>query len=116
MLIPNPPPDHRVNRRDDGHTNFEDLKRRNRVLDMEGREIGIDEPHNIWSALDRDRLFQAYCSWFSQNDPGERQVRRWIRDQEKKLKMSPQRARDIINEGCGGWAKKNSMWWRGVSL
>src|SRR4051812_45345452 len=103
-------PDHRQNRRVDGRTDFAALKARGLVRDKEGNEIPIDKPHHTWSALDRDRLYQAYCE-FAKACSGERAIRNWIEARAVELRMSPERARDVINEGNGQHAEHNMQWW-----
>ena len=82
----------------------------------------IDEPCTEYSPLDRDRLFQAYCV-MKRSNPSERYVRDWIAAAAETIvskitraPMSPERAKDIIGQGCGAWDSPNSMWWRGVSV
>jgi len=108
-------PNHRENRRTDGYDDYAALKASGHVRDKTGRVIPIDKPHTNWSALDRDRLYQAYCE-FAKTDPGDEAIRRWLEREAGKLKMSPTRATNIINEGNGQYPKDNMMWWRGVSV
>ena len=107
-------PHHRESRRTDTHRDFEALKASGHVRDKTGRVIPIDKPHTNWSALDRDRLYQAYCE-FAKTEPGEEALRRWVRQEAEKLGMSASRAIRIINQGNGEWDSANSQWWRGVS-
>ena len=122
MSIQPVPKDYAQNRRDDGWDDFATLKAKGLVRDKEGNVIGIDEPHNDFSALDRDKLFQAYVAWRKGNPSGEGQ-KKWITDQAAKIigkrtgkAMSYTRAKDIIGQGCGGWTESNTMWWRGLSV
>lgn len=107
-------PDYETNRRTDGYSDFAELKRQGCVRDKQGRIISITKPHNQWSALERDRLFQAYCRIASAYSDAARHA--WIADEARKLGMSVTRAVDIINEGNGEWREHNMMWWRGVSI
>lgn len=108
-------PNHAENRRDDGRSDFAALKARRLVRDKTGEIIPIDKPHNEWSALDRDRLYQRYCE-FAKAGHDEDKLRAWIAREAEQLRMSPRRAADIINEGNGQYPGANVQWWRGVSL
>lgn len=115
MKIPAIPDDHAKNIRSDEHRDFDALKAMGWIRDKQGRKIRIDAPHIKKSALDRDRLFQAYCEMMKSRPP-ERTQHEWINDQAKRLGLSVKRAVDIIEQGCGGWKSPNSMWWRGISV
>lgn len=122
MPLPPVPPDHALNRRDDDHSDFESLKAEGWVRDKRGHRVRIDAPHNEFSALDRDRLFQAYCA-FAAGNPDPERVREWIKREAAKIvggrdgrPMSAARAARIIGQGLGEWSSPNAMWWRGVSV
>ena len=122
MAIQPVPPDHARNRRDDEHSDFEALKAAGKVRNKKGDIIGIDHPHTSFSAMDRDRLFQAYCA-FVKSAPSNKAITEWITHQASKIvskkdgrTMSYARAEKLIGQGCGGWVETNTMWWRGVSL
>ena len=115
------PTDHAENRRDDEYYDFALLKASGQVRDKRGNVIRIDNPHTDFTALDRDRLFQAYVAWRAGNPAGDEA--RWIANEATKIigkksgkAMSPKRAEDVIGQGCAGWESPNSMWWRGVSV
>ena len=123
MPIPPVPPDHAENRRDDGHTDFAKLKKGGLVRTKRSDQvIHIGRPHTDFSALQRDRLFQAYCAMMRAN-PSPEHVRQWIAREAAKIvgektgrAMSLSRAMRIIGQGCGEWDSDNSVWWRGVSV
>jgi len=122
MALPPVPPDFRSNRRDDGFTDFDALKASGWVRDKRGNRIAIDAPHVEFSALQRDRLFQAYCQ-FAATHRTDAEVRAWIKREAAVIvsgrdgrAMSPARATRVIGQGLGEWDSPNSMWWRGVSL
>lgn len=122
MSIQPVPKDYAQNRRDDGWDDFATLKAKGLVRDKEGNVIGIDDSHYEFSAIDRDKLFQAYVVWRKENPSGEGR-KKWITDQAAKIigkrtgrAMSYGRAEKIIGQGCGGWSEPNSMWWRGLSV
>lgn len=122
MPIPPVPDDHTVNRRDDEHEDFARLRSSGLVRDKRGKVIRIDKPHSDFSALDRDKLFQAYVAWRAANPSADNEAR-WIADRSAQIisavsgkRMSPKRAQDIIGQGSGCWDSRNSMWWRGVSV
>jgi hypothetical protein len=122
MSFPPVPADHFQNHRDDEHTDFARLKASGLVRDKRGNVIHPDAPRTDFSALDRDRLFQAYCAWRAMN-PSADQEAGWVANKAAKIinrltakAMSPKRAADIIGQGCDGWESRNSMWWRGLSV
>jgi hypothetical protein len=108
-------PNHRTNVRDDEHRDFAALLAEGKVRSKHGGIIDIDKAHNDWSALDRDRLYQGYCTLVLSGASPE-SVRTWLKERTLELGMSDRRARDIINEGNGQWPGQNMQWWRGVSL
>src|SRR4051794_5458899 len=108
-------PNHRKNVRTDGRTDFHLLLAKGQVRSKHGRAISIHKPHNKWSALERDRLYQGYCE-IAKHGASEEAIRTWIHERAAELHMSVDRARDVINQGNGEFAKDNMQWWRGVSI
>jgi hypothetical protein len=108
-------PNHEQNVRDDGHDDFKVLKSQGLVRDKQGNIIPAEKPHNQFSALERDQIYQGYCRMM-RDDPSPRFVADWIRREAGKIGMSEGRARDVINEGNGQWPGANMRWWRGLSV
>ena len=108
-------PAHHLPHRDDGHTDFAALLATGHVRDKGGKVIDVHKPHYEWSAHQRDVLYQGYCTLVKSGASAE-SVRTWLVARCAELKMSEDRARDIINEGNGQWPNDNMTWWRGVSV
>lgn len=106
---------HHLPHRDDGHADFAALLATGHVRSKHGGVIDIHEPHNKWSAHQRDVLYQGYCN-LVKSGASEESVRTWLAARCGELGMSDARARAIINEGNGQWPGENMMWWRGVSV
>lgn len=108
-------PRHRENQRDDEYTDFAELKANGMVRDKSGTVVSIDKPMNQWSPRQRDELYQEYCE-LVKSGATERVMTAWIEGQAARLRMSKERAVDIINEGNGEHPGHNMRWWRGVSV
>lgn len=121
LLIPH---DHDQNKRDDGHTDFAELRAQGMIRDREGEVIEIKSIWHAWGAYRMDRFFQAYCrvatDAHARGEPfPSDSVRDWVRDEAARIGMPLETAHRIIRDGCGGNKRldvPNAMWWRGASV
>lgn len=125
LLLPIPW-DHAMNRRDDEHKDFAELKAKGQVRDREGEIIEIKSLWQAWGAYRMDRFFQAYCKVVLRESVGgtravdvtdeQGPIKQWVRNETARLGMEMSMAHRIIRDGCGVGPGINSMWWRGVSV